>query len=150
MEYKDFIKEFYERTAKNLIVIEELYGKSVEYEVFETTQLINSLIGMLIFPQQNLFNKIKDNDTKFEIDCSYKLGKNSSLAEYSNIKFSKLLRHMRNAVAHARIEQKTSNGDIIGFTLEDKDEAGNVVFKADFMLDEIKDIVRKLSEDYLS
>jgi len=56
MMYEEVIKDFAERTKQNLDVIEELQQDGSE--VFETTQLINSCLGLLIFPREEYLDKI--------------------------------------------------------------------------------------------
>jgi len=51
------VQEFARRTIKNLETIERLAAerlKSEEPEVFEVTQLLNSCLGLLVFPEQKL------------------------------------------------------------------------------------------------
>src|SRR5688500_7040073 len=58
------LHDFAERTRKNLIVIEGLakthLGERPLEGVFEVTQLVNSLLGLLVFPQQEWFDKLPD------------------------------------------------------------------------------------------
>jgi len=54
----DLEDEFIARTQKNLIAIECLKEKGVE--VYEVTQLLNSMLGLLIFPKERrLYEKIQ-------------------------------------------------------------------------------------------
>ena len=50
---ESFIKDFANRTKVN-------YQK-LSPEAYEVTQLINSMIGLLIIPEQKAYNKISDN-----------------------------------------------------------------------------------------
>lgn len=59
MEYKDIVRDFAMRTAKNLELIEKMRKEDPCAEVFEVTQLVNSMLGLLVFPQQKYFNKIE-------------------------------------------------------------------------------------------
>lgn len=56
MMYEEVIHDFAQRTRKNLKVIESLQEAGLE--VFEVTQLVNSCLGLLVFPQQNFVKKI--------------------------------------------------------------------------------------------
>ncbi|MBA7698739.1 hypothetical protein ES703_107421 [subsurface metagenome] len=62
MMYEEVIRDFAQRTQKNLQAIEYLLKKRKEGrevpEVFETTQLVNSTLGLLVFPQQQFVNDI--------------------------------------------------------------------------------------------
>ena len=53
---EELIKAFAARTGKNLEYIEQ--QQKAGAEVFEVTQLVNSLLGLLVFPQQQYFTSI--------------------------------------------------------------------------------------------
>lgn len=82
---------------------------------YEVTQLVNSLVGLLVFPEQKkykymdkkesdlplklpILNKCVTEDKSFVLD--YYIKKTGGLEEKSP---SNILRHMRNAVGHERI-----------------------------------------------
>lgn len=50
--YHDVLKDSAKRTQKNLEFIEKTKRDSPFIEVFEVTQLINSLLGLLVFPKE--------------------------------------------------------------------------------------------------
>ena len=54
----EFFKEFFRRTKHNLECIEQ------QNDAYSVTQLINSLFGMLIFPQQKYCKDIRIIDGK--------------------------------------------------------------------------------------
>jgi len=54
----DLGDEFIARTQKNLIAIECL--KDISCKVYEVTQLLNSMLGLLIFPKERFFEKIQN------------------------------------------------------------------------------------------
>ncbi len=60
----DLVSDFARRTRENLKVIEALasthLGKKPVPKVWEFTQLVNSLLGLLVFPQQEWFDKLPD------------------------------------------------------------------------------------------
>lgn len=92
---KEFIKDLVIRTKSNY---ERL--KSGPYEV---TQLLNSAVGLLIIPQQKLFNQIADEMVSEEL-------LNKMLASVTNNSYKKPLclteitRHLRNSIAHAHVK----------------------------------------------
>jgi hypothetical protein len=49
MIYKHLLRGFAERTVKNMEVLEQHYGPDDRYEV---TQLVNSLLGLVVFPKE--------------------------------------------------------------------------------------------------
>lgn len=94
---KEFIRDYIERTKLNY---ERL--KAGPYEV---TQLINSAIGLLIIPEQKLYDKITNkmiskqllNELIVHIQIN-------TYDKQPNLKI--IARHLRNSVAHARLELK--------------------------------------------
>ena len=50
MNYESVIRDFAERTRKNLRAIEDLQAKGGE--AYEVTQLVNSMLGLLVFPRE--------------------------------------------------------------------------------------------------
>lgn len=49
MMYEDIVRDFAERTRKNLKAIERLLADN--QDVYETTQLVDSMLGLLVFPR---------------------------------------------------------------------------------------------------
>ncbi len=58
VEYKNLVRDFADRTLMNLEWIETAAKHKSDTEVFEVTQLINSMLGLLVFPQQRFFDRI--------------------------------------------------------------------------------------------
>jgi hypothetical protein len=56
MMYEEAIRDFARRTRKNLAVIDQLHAEG--HEVYEVTQLVNSTLGLLVFPQQEYVAQI--------------------------------------------------------------------------------------------
>ncbi len=48
MMYKEVIQDFARRTRKNLEAIDRLHAEG--RQVYEVTQLVNSTLGLLVFP----------------------------------------------------------------------------------------------------
>ena len=94
---EDFLKDFSKRTFENLkIVCNRKDGK--ENLGYEVTQLVNSFIGLLIFPQQGLFDEWEQQNIPFP---------NARLEEIANGKsdsYFEMLRRLRNAVTHKNMK----------------------------------------------
>ncbi len=56
MEYQRIVRDFVVRRSINLAHIEE--SLATRCEVYELTQLVNSLLELLVFPEQHYFNQI--------------------------------------------------------------------------------------------
>ena len=92
---KDFVRDYVLRTKENYLRLER--------GPYEVTQLINSAIGLLIIPQQKFYNEIADNMVSEEllnkiISCSH------DNTYQKPLDLSQIARHLRNSIAHARIE----------------------------------------------
>jgi len=103
----------------------------VTEDYFEVSQLINSLVGLLILPQQEYFNEIKQDSHFYDLlvlsKCMdygeafyrntyvfYDNNKNNFIPEFKNP--SNILRHMRNAIAHNRIMIEPESTDGLNIT----------------------------------
>ena len=58
MNYQDIVKDFAQRTKHNLETLRALQAERPDVEVFEVTQIINSLLRLLVFQQQYFVNNI--------------------------------------------------------------------------------------------
>jgi len=106
--------EFISRTEKNLRAIEKLSQKGES--VYEVTQLINSLLGLVVYPKERL-KKIPEItwETMIEQEWPLPTGEN---AQVSGLK--QLIRYMRNAVAHFDIEFIADNNEIVGIRFKNE------------------------------
>jgi hypothetical protein len=96
-----FVKAFAERTRKNLKVIEDLKNnRNLEHnEVFEITQLVNSCLGLLVFPRQRYFAQISE--TKLSDLHDWPIP-NVKKGEVAYLKA--MIENMRHAIAHCNLE----------------------------------------------
>lgn len=109
---------FAERTKKNLEFITEAFEKGADVHV--VTQLVNSLLGLVLFLHERMFVKriakmelselMKDGWPRFKIEK----GESKTLGQ--------LVRHMRNAVAHGLITFSSDSRLIseVNVTVQDK------------------------------
>ncbi len=95
-------------------------------DYYEVTDLINSLIGLLVFPEQYAFDILpkEEKDLKEKFPKLYK--SKSDDTEYQNTYSVKktgdaeinspqdIIRHMRNAVSHNEIRIKPNSGTVSG------------------------------------
>lgn len=112
----------------------------------DATLLINCLLGLLIVPKESLIEKIPE--TEFAFLCEWgiepssikKLGKCAYGHEHQpNLR--QLVKRLRNAVAHFRIEPIHRNKKVSGFSFRDQNG-----FRADVSLKELRKFVICLSE----
>lgn len=137
MEYDpDFARSFMRRT---LTLARDYDGP------LDATLLINCLLGLLIVPKEALVEKIPT--TPFESLQEWGINPNSirrvGRCEYGHEhrpNLRQLVRRLRNAVAHFRIEPKHEAGQVVGYSF--RDQSG---FHAEISLTEIRGLVEKLA-----
>ena len=105
--------EFISRTEKNLRAIEKLSQKGES--VYEVTQLINSLLGLLVYPKENFFEEIPEITRETMIKQGWPLP-DEEISQIQNLR--ELVKNMRNAVAHINIEFTTEKNEIEGIRFE--------------------------------
>ena len=112
MIYQDLVRDFAQRTRKNLNFIEEQVHSNPEIELYEVTQLINSLLGLLVFPREHYHRR----DQKLEDFCYIPKTPLKTLENqgWPRVKvlagqppcrdLRTLIRHLRNSIAHFNIK----------------------------------------------
>lgn len=58
MDYQNVVEEFARRTRTNLELLRKL--STSEPDAYEVTALVNSMLGLLVFPQQKDMNSIAE------------------------------------------------------------------------------------------
>lgn len=140
MEYQHLVRDFAQRTRHNLDVIRACQAQGEE--VYEATQLINSMLGLLVLPKEHYYNNIPT--TPLEqlrtdgwpapvLDGEFKSPKH----------LRDLVRLLRNSVAHFNVEFVAPTGEIEGVILSNKCNCGNVTWRASLSLDDLEQITSK-------
>jgi hypothetical protein len=100
MDYqKEFIVDFARRTRANLEFIE----RAADPSVYEVTQLFNSMLGLLVFPQQSYMDRIPETSLHDLVNSGWpaiKVIKGSP--SFDNLR--QLIRMLRNGVSHCNVE----------------------------------------------
>ncbi len=157
MNYQDVVKDFARRTRDNLIAVDQL--KAEGHNVYELTQLVNSMLGLLIFPQQKYVNKIPKTSLAVLAHAGWPIPR--VRGNFKQVKdLNQLIRYLRNAISHFNVEFLDSGGeDIKTIRLwnmrpvkgaDDKylrDDYGNVIeeknWEAELGADELRGIAEK-------
>jgi hypothetical protein len=101
MMYEEVVRDFALRTRKNLEAIEALQRRDVR--VFEVTQLINSMLGLLVFPQQEYVDSIPKTPLEELRRDGWPIPRvTGQFQQVTDL--NQLIRYLRNAVAHFNIE----------------------------------------------
>jgi len=101
MMYEDVIRDFAERTRLNLRAIERL--ETDGHDVYEVTQLVNSTLGLLVFPQQEFVVRIPETPLTELVRDGWPVPTVRRGADRVN-NLNQLIRYLRNAIAHFNIQ----------------------------------------------
>ena len=115
---------------------------------YETTQLLNGLIGLLFFPYEKMRELIPKislqelNSWGFDPRCIVNAGANN---EPQELNLGEVIRHLRNSVAHCRVTPfPNDDRPCEGFLFTDRNG-----FEAKIPTDQIKNLMRNLLQHLL-
>ena len=102
MMYGDVVADFAYRTEMNLQHIEK-EAAAAKNRVFEVTQLVNSMLGLLVFPQQEFVDHIPRTPLS-ELEAAGWPSITANWPEGAEGNLKDLVRFLRNAIAHFNLE----------------------------------------------
>jgi hypothetical protein len=144
MMYEDMIRDFALRTRKNLRAIDELHSKGAD--VFEVTQLVNSTLGLLVFPQQRYVESIPE----IPLDKLQQMGwpvphTRRGFAQVAHLR--ELIRYLRNAIAHCNIKfLEDGENQIRGLRVWNVRSNGRRNWEAELNVADLRDLTERLIE----
>ena len=95
------IRDFARRTQQNLATIDRLHQSG--HKVYEATQLINSMLGLLVFPKEEYFDQIPETPLEeLEVQGWPVPRVTGNFKQVSDLR--QLIKYLRNAVAHFNLE----------------------------------------------
>jgi len=146
MNYEHLVKDFALRTQKNLHALRNLQASDPKSEVYEVTQLINSMLGLLVFPQQRYVANIPKVPLSNLANQGWAVPK--IVGDYPQVEnLNQLVRFLRNAVAHFNLKfLSDSDGRIRGLEVWNKDARRQVTWKAELTVEDIEKISQKFIE----
>jgi hypothetical protein len=101
MMYEEVVRDFAARTQKNLSVIERLLKNGEE--VFEATQLVNSMLGLLVFPREEFIKQIPQTPLSELKKSGWPIPRVlNGFPQVNDLR--ELVRYLRNAIAHFNIK----------------------------------------------
>ncbi|MEQ9617830.1 MAG: HEPN family nuclease [Deltaproteobacteria bacterium] len=137
----DFIRDFAKRTSHNLKVIEAL--EKAGCITFEVTQLVNSMLGLLVFPQQKYMKKIPKIPITDLQNQGWPIPK--IIGNYKQVKdLNQLIRYLRNSIAHSNIEFKHNHKQEIDNLILWNTAKKGVNWKVEISQSDFKTITNKL------
>lgn len=145
MIYESLIHDFARRTLVNLDALKRMRLERPDVEFYEVTNLINSMLGLLIFPQQAFVNKIPPTPLSELESQGWPIPKvTGNFTQVQNL--NQLVRYLRNAIAHCNVKFKAGNQDeIIGLVIWNNDTrrpGSPKTWQAELTLEEIEKITR--------
>lgn len=112
MMYEDVIANFAKRTDANLRTIRQLAREGGVTPAFEVTQLVNSMLGLLVFPQQQYLDRIPE--TPIADLASSGCPIPEVLGDYPQVpNLRQLVRMLRNAITHYNLKFEPGVGNEI-------------------------------------
>ena len=141
MNYDNLVVDFVRRTKANLAYI-ELHRAD---NLFEFTQLINSLLGIVVLPRERSLKSIPNKDFTSLINDGWRLPtihlNTDGIKDLRN-----LIRVFRNSVAHFNLKIiSNTNNQIDGLEFYNK-RKNRIVFEAVFTLEDLKNFVDKITK----
>jgi hypothetical protein len=117
VEYHNLVRDFAARTRVNLDAMRNLRDSQEDIVVYEVTQLINSMLGLLIFPEQRYFHNIPETPLSELADQGWPIPK--IVGDYPQVEdLRKLVRYLRNAISHCNVKFVSDEaGQIIGLQI---------------------------------
>jgi hypothetical protein len=140
--YKEFVKDFADRTRKNLEFIEKGQPE------FKITQLVNSCLGLIAFPRKECFDQIPQTlISDLDLD-GWSIP--NGFRNAPNLK--KLIRHLRNSVTHGHL--KFSHDDkyeIVSLIIWDENKQGKRTWDGGKLsVEELREFVIKFSDSLIN
>lgn len=146
MMYESLIHDFAKRTLANLDSLKLLKEQNPDMRFYEVTNLINSMLGLLIFPQQAFVNEIPPTPLSELESLGWPIPK--VIGKFSQARdLNQLVRYLRNAIAHCNVKFKAGDRDeIIGLVVwnnDTKKPGKPKTWQAELTMDEVEKIIRQ-------
>jgi len=146
MMYEEVIKDFAERTKQNLDTIEKLQKDGSE--VFETTQLINSCLGLLIFPREEYLQKIPRMPLEKLEHEGWPIPRvTEGFKQVSDLR--ELISFLRHSIAHFNIEFIGDGHNVIRTLKVWNFRNSRKVWEAELSVDDLRKIAEKFTDQLI-
>lgn len=141
MDYQVLVRDFARRTLHNLELVREAKRKG--HEAYEVTQLINSLLGLLVLPRERYIESIP----AVPLEQLRREGwpepvLSGEFADVSDLR--DLIRVLRNSIAHFNIEFIADSGEIDGVRLANR-HRGSIRWRATLTLEDLEEITSRFA-----
>jgi hypothetical protein len=147
MNYDDLLRDFARRTRRNLEELRTLQRSNPKAEVYEVTQLVNSMLGLLVFPQQLYINRIPKTPLSDLVSKGWAIPEvRGNYPQVENL--NQLVRYLRNAISHCNLEfLSDGDGNIRGLTVWNTNPRTKAItWRAELTVDDIEKIANKFTD----
>lgn len=140
MDYEQVVRDFAHRTVRNLELVEDVAASG--QEAFEITQLVNSTLGLLVFPKEEYYDAIPRKALQDLRDDGWPVP--AAVGELPDANdLQQLMRYMRNAVAHYNVQfLADTKGELNGFRLWNERE-GKKTWEAEVSTADLRDLLMR-------
>lgn len=108
------IRDFAQRTLKNLDAIEAALKNDPTAEVYEVTQLINSLLGLIVFPKERYVDAIPRIPIEELRKDGWLIPQMKSTSPNIAADLHDLVRCLRNGISHCNLEFTSDGHQLTG------------------------------------
>lgn len=142
MQYENLVADFATRTRKNLDTIKTLQKEG--REAYEVTALINSMLGLLVFPQQSFMDAIPETSLSEVQAQGWPVPKvRGHFEQVATLR--QMVNYLRNAIAHCNLQFLAPDGQIAGLVVWNM-RNGRKTWEAELTLDDLEKIVDRFSK----
>lgn len=146
MMYEEVIQDFARRTRKHLEVIDRLHAEG--HEVYEVTQLVNSTLGWLIFPQQEYVDRIPHTPLDELERDGWPMPKVKG--RFHQVKdLNQLIHYLRNAIAHFNIRFRSDGQNEISVLQVWNEDRGRKAWEAELSVRDLRGIAERFIKSLL-
>ena len=149
MNYQEqFVVDFVRRTRKNLEYIEDRVNEKPDEELFEVTQLVNSLLGIIVLPREHYIKNIPETPLQELADAGWPIvDKLIGEIPQNCTNLRELITNLRHSIAHFNVEFIEDNytHKLIGLTLWNY-HRGKLRWRTTIALDELRKVTLLLFE----
>ena len=143
MEYKDLVRDFAERTRANLALVRA--AAKTGQNAYEVTQLINSMLGLLVFPQKEFYEKIPETTLADLEKEGWPIPRVcGSYPQVLNLR--QLARYLRNGIAHFNLRFTEMGGSVDGLIIWNETPKGNKNWEAELKIEELEGITDRFTQ----
>ena len=144
--HEDLVADFARRTRENLETLRKVQEVHRDWSVFEVTQLINSMLGLLVFPQQQYFDRIPETAMPVLVEQGWPVPRVTGNYPQAN-DLRTLVRYLRNAISHFNIEfLERKGGEITGIRVWNVGRNNQKTWEAELSIDDLEAITKRFIE----